>query len=161
MHSALSAFKAMGTQHSVPLTLQALSAECVHRVWSHEPHWTPWASSQGYYSATSVFPLKKPVFKVEKTSFLGWKRFFQLKPPVFPVEKGFFGWKPLLCNTGVFNKKNVASSYYFATLFFSNDLLLCNINFFNWCNICFFNQFPGVITFLKTQGPKYRFSGFI
>ena len=37
MHSALSALEAMGTQHSVPLTLQALSAECVHRVWSHVP----------------------------------------------------------------------------------------------------------------------------
>ena len=32
MHSALSALEAMGTQHSVPLTLQAL-----HRVWSHVP----------------------------------------------------------------------------------------------------------------------------
>ena len=27
----------MDTQHSVPLTLQALSAECEHRVWSHVP----------------------------------------------------------------------------------------------------------------------------
>ena len=37
MHSALSALEAMGTRHSVPLTLQALSAQCVHRVWSHVP----------------------------------------------------------------------------------------------------------------------------
>ena len=37
MHSALSALKAMGTRHSVPLTLQELSAQCVHRVWSHVP----------------------------------------------------------------------------------------------------------------------------
>ena len=35
MHSALSALDSMDTQHSVPLTLQALSAECEHRVWSH------------------------------------------------------------------------------------------------------------------------------
>ena len=34
MHSALSALDSMDTQHSVPLTLQALSAECEHRVWS-------------------------------------------------------------------------------------------------------------------------------
>ena len=27
----------MDTQHSVPLTLQALSAECEHRVWYHVP----------------------------------------------------------------------------------------------------------------------------
>ena len=37
MHSALSALDSMDTQHSVPLTLQALSAECEHRVWSHVP----------------------------------------------------------------------------------------------------------------------------
>jgi len=35
MHSALSALDSIDTQHSVPLTLQALSAECEHRVWSH------------------------------------------------------------------------------------------------------------------------------
>ena len=34
MHSALSALDSMDTQHSVPLTLQALSAKCEHRVWS-------------------------------------------------------------------------------------------------------------------------------
>ena len=81
MHSALSALEAMGTQHSVPLTLQALSAECVHRVWSHVP----------------VSPADLPGPLPRGTTLQHWffttlqYRFFRLKKPVFSVEKGFFG----------------------------------------------------------------------
>jgi len=138
---------------------------------AREPRRPPWASSQGYYFATSVFTtlqhrffrlktpvfrVEKPVFSVVKTGFFGCKtRFFRLKK-VFSVEKTYFA-------TSVFSTDNtdVASSYYCATSVFSTDLLLCNIGFFNRCNIGFFNRFPGVITSLKTQRAKYRFSGFI
>ena len=66
MHSALSALEAMGTRHSVPLTLQALSAQCVGTECSvrascvvpcaREPRRPPWASLSLSLPLTRALP---------------------------------------------------------------------------------------------------------